>query len=268
MTTDYVLSDVRDGIATLTLNEPTTLNALSFPLVEALRAALAEAVANRQVRAVILTGAGKAFSSGADLGGMDVGDADGKSMGERVADWMERSTNRLILEMRESPVPIVCALNGPVAGGSVGLVLAADIVVAARSSYLYLSFMPALGLIPDMGASWLLPRRIGAARALGLTLLGERIGAEQALQWGLVWRCVEDGALADEARTLALRLAALPAHAALEARRASHAADRNDLEQQLAYERDRQRELIDRPEFAEGVRAFASRRKPVFPGRN
>ncbi|MBA5686671.1 enoyl-CoA hydratase-related protein [Rugamonas apoptosis] len=267
MTTDYVLSEVSDGIATLTLNQPARLNALTFPLVEALRAALAEVTARPEVRAVILTGAGKAFSSGADLGGMEPDAPDGKSTGERVADWMERATNRLILEMCESPVPIVCALNGAAVGGSVGMVLAADIVVAARSSYLYLSFMPALGLVPDMGASWLLPRRIGGARAMGLTLLGERIGAEQAEQWGLVWRCVEDAALPDVARLIASRLAALPAHAALEARRVFAAADSNSLEQQLAYERDRQREMIDLPAFAEGVRAFAARRPPVFPGR-
>lgn len=267
MKSNYVLSDVSNGIATLTLNEPAKLNALTFPLVEALRAALAAAVANREVRAVVLTGAGKAFSSGADLGGMDVGASDGKSMGERVADWMEKSTNRLILEMRESPVPIVCALNGAVAGGSVGMVLAADIVVAAKSSYIYLSFTPALGLVPDMGASWFLPRRIGGARTLGLTLLGDRIGAEQAVQWGLIWSCVEDEALADEARAIAVRMAALPTHAALETRRIYVASDKNNLGQQLDYERDRQRELIDRPEFTEGVRAFALRRKPAFPSR-
>jgi 2-(1,2-epoxy-1,2-dihydrophenyl)acetyl-CoA isomerase len=127
--------------------------------------------------------------------------------------------------------------------------------------------MPRLGLVPDLGATWFIQRQIGRSRALALTLLGDRLPAEQAAQWGLIWACVDDAALRSESMKLARRLAALPSHAVLETRRAYEAARINDLPSQLAYEAARQRELIDRDTFAEGVRAFGERRDPVFPGR-
>jgi 2-(1,2-epoxy-1,2-dihydrophenyl)acetyl-CoA isomerase len=164
-------------------------------------------------------------------------------------------------------VPVLTALNGPAVGGGVGLALAADIVVAARSAYFYLPSMPRLGLVPDLGATWFIHEQLGRSRALALTLLGDRLSAEQAAQWGLVWACVDDASLREESIKLARRLAALPAHAALETRRAYQAARANELPAQLAYEAARQRELIDRDSFAEGVRAFSERRDPVFPGR-
>ena len=144
------------------------------------------------------------------------------------------------------------------------LALAADVVIAARSAYFYLPFMPKLGIVPDMGSSWFIPRLLGAARATALTLLGERLSAEDAAQAGLIWRCVDDAALPAEARATAQRLAALPAHAALETRRCLDLAATSTLEQQLAYEAARQRELLDRPEFEEGVAAFVAKREPVY----
>ena len=265
MTHEYVLFEISDGIATLTLNDPAKLNALSKGLQTGLREALARVRDDTSVRAVILTGAGRAFSSGADLSGVG-GDVPGdtRSRGEKSYDGMGALNNPLIMDLHELPVPLVCAANGPVAGGSLGIALAADIVVAAKSAYFYMPFMPALGIVPDMGATWFFPRGIGRARSVGMTLLGNRLSAEQAAQWGLIWACVDDAALMDEARAIAAKLAALPAHAALETRRAFAAAERNSLAEQLEYERERQRDLIDRDEFTEGVSAFLQKRKPVF----
>lgn len=257
-----------DGnIAVVTLNVPTKLNPLTGPLQYELQEVLKKVRADREVRVLLLTGAGKAFCVGADLGAMAAGGNDGKSLGNLVADSMEAVSNPLIVEFRELPVPIVCALNGAAAGAGVGLALAADVVIAARSAYFYLPFMPLLGIMPDLGITWFMSRLLGGARAAALTLLGDRLPAEQAAQWGLIWSCVDDAALMSEAKTIAQRLAVLPAHAALETRRAYDAADGNSLTAQLDYERERQRDLIDRKTFVEGVQAFLEKRKPVFPGR-
>lgn len=268
MTTELVLVEVSDGIATITLNDPAKLNALSVTLQLQFRAALARVRDDNSIRAVVLTGAGRAFSVGADLSGVDTGGGKSElSRGERSFVGMARTNNPLIRDLYELPVPVVCAANGPVAGGSVGIALAADVIVAARSAYFYLPFLPALGIVPDMGVTWFLPRAIGRARSVGLSLMGNRLSAEQAESWGLIWACVDDAALADEARAIAVKLAGLPAHAALETRRAYAASETNTLAAQLDYERDRQRELIDLDAFAEGVDAFMAKRKPVFPAR-
>ena len=265
MSHEYVLYEVQDGIATLTLNDPAKLNPLSTGLMEGLRAALSRVRADTSVRAVILTGAGRAFSSGADLSAVGSDSpGDTRTRGQKSSDRMAALNNPLILDLHELPVPVICAANGPVAGGSLGIALGADIVVAARSAYFYMPFMPALGIVPDMGATWFFPLAIGRARSMGMTLLGNRLSAEQAAQWGLIWACVDDASLMEEARAIAAKLATLPAHAALETRRAHIAAERNTLAGQLDYERSRQRELIDREEFTEGVRAFLEKRKPVF----
>ena len=148
-----------------------------------------------------------------------------------------------------------------------GVALAADIVVAAQSAYFYLPFMPRLGIVPDLGSTWFLQRSAGRARVVGLSLLGDRLTAQQALDWGLIWACVQDDQLAEQAQALAQRLAQLPAHAAQEIRRTYDHAEGATLPEQLHYEASRQRELIDRPEFAEGVRAFLEKREPKFPPR-
>jgi 2-(1,2-epoxy-1,2-dihydrophenyl)acetyl-CoA isomerase len=169
--------------------------------------------------------------------------------------------------MRALPVPVVCAVNGAAAGAGVGLALAGDVTIAAKSAYFYLSFLPKLGIVPDLGCTWIIPRLVGPARAMGMSLLDERLGAERAAQWGLIWACVEDDALLLEAQQLAQRLARLPAHAVIEARRAFEASARHTLPEQLHYESERQRELLNRPSFAEGVAAFLQKRAPNFPGR-
>lgn len=252
-----------DGdVAIVSLNLPDRLNPLTLEMQQALRVLLARMREDGRVRALVLTGMGRAFCVGADLASMG-GSKDG-SLGTRTSDTMEALSNRLIEDLRTAPFPIVCAVNGPAAGAGVGIALAADIVVAARSSYFYLPFMPRLGIVPDLGSTWFLERILGRARAVGLSMLGDRLSGEQAAQWGLVWACIEDAELRAHALTVAHRLAKLPAHAAGEIRAAYDSACGSSLLEQLRYEADRQRELIDRPEFAEGVNAFMEKREPVF----
>jgi 2-(1,2-epoxy-1,2-dihydrophenyl)acetyl-CoA isomerase len=263
-----VLYDVQDGIATLTLNEGERMNPLSESLQRGVLDALGQVREDKAVRALLITGRGRGFCSGADLKDFSRRAAQsGESLGTYVGQMMTELGNRVFSEIRALPVPVVCAVNGAAAGGGFGLALAADMVVAARSAYFYLPFVPALGLVPDMAASWLLPRVVGRARALGLALTGEKLSAEKAAAWGLIWACVDDAELASEARTLAARLAALPAHAITETRSLFDASERNDLHTQLDLERERQQVLIDGESFAEGLRAFAQKRPPAFRGR-
>ncbi|TDK65734.1 enoyl-CoA hydratase [Sapientia aquatica] len=260
-----VLCEYEDDIAIVILNNPTKLNPLSSDTLCQLRAALADIRNKKSVRAVILTGSGKAFCSGFNLSAKSAADdPQGRSLGNQIADSMLMTSDPLILELHEFPIPVVCALNGAAVGGGVGLALAADIVVAARSSYFYLSSIPRLGIVPDLGSTWFLSRLIGRARATAITLLGHRLPAEQAAQWGMVWLCVDDADLMTKARSIAHQLGALPVHGVIEARRAFDAADKNNLAKQLDYERGRQRELIDLPSFAQGVQAFIEKRVPVF----
>lgn len=264
-----VLFEQREGIATLTLNEGDRLNPLTPALQQGVLDALRRVREDKSIRALILTAAGRAFCVGADLADFSerAKDPSRGSLGTQVGHMLDETGNPMVAELRSLPVPVVCAVNGVAAGGGVGLALAADVVVAARSAYFYLPFVPALGAVPDMGASWALPRAVGRARALGLALLGEKLDAARAADWGLVWACVDDAVLSQEALTLATRLAAMPTHAVAEARALFAASERNNLAQQLALERERQAELIDGEAFAEGMRAFIERRAPVFRGR-
>jgi 2-(1,2-epoxy-1,2-dihydrophenyl)acetyl-CoA isomerase len=262
----YILHQVENGVATLTLNLPSKLNPIAKDLQLALRDALARVTEDRSVRAVVLTGAGKAFCVGADLSAM-APPGDGQTLGDQTAEWMQSLSNPLISALRQLPVPVVCAVNGPAAGAGVGLALAGDVVLAARSAYFYLSFLPKLGIVPDLGCTWFLPRLVGPARALGMAVLDERLSAEKAAQWGLIWDCVDDDRLLIEAQKTAERLARLPAHAIVEARKAFAASERHTLEEQLHYESERQRELLMKPSFREGVAAFLQKRPAVFEGR-
>jgi 2-(1,2-epoxy-1,2-dihydrophenyl)acetyl-CoA isomerase len=262
-----VLFDLREGVATLTLNQPDRLNPLAQPIVDGLLQALQRVRDDASVRAVLLTGAGRGFCVGADLADL-AGRAQGpESLGRHVGRLMEEGGNPVIAGLRSLPVPVVCAVNGPAAGGGVGLALAADVTIAARSAYFYLPFVPALGLVPDMGSSWVLPRVLGRARALGLALTGDKLPAERAAAWGLVWACVDDADLGAQSAAMAARLAALPAGAVQELRALYDAAERHTLPEQLGLERQRQEQLIDGPSFAEGLAAFNARRKPSFPPR-
>jgi len=259
---------VADGIATLTLNDGGRMNPLTHELQRGCLEALQQVREDTTIRALIITATGKGFCVGADLAEFGRRAAEpGASMSSYVGQMMEEAGNPIMAGIRSLPVPVVCAVNGAAAGGGVGLALAADMVIASRSAYFYLPFVPALGLVPDMGASWVLARAVGRARALGLALTGHRLSAETAAQWGLIWACVDDADLQAQALQLATQLAALPAGAVTEARQLFAAAESNTFDDQLALERSRQMELIDHPNFAEGVAAFVARRKPVFKGR-
>lgn len=261
---DAVLYSVDAGVATLTLNVGARMNPLTPALQQGCLDGLERVRSDDSVQVLVLTARGKGFCVGADLaafGDVDAADAPGPGgIGARIAEMMDRTGNPLIAGLRDLSVPVICAVNGAAAGGGVGLALAADVVIAARSAYFYLPFVPALGLVPDMGSSWFLPRAVGRARAVGLTLLGDRLSAERAEQIGLIWECVDDDRLVERTGLLAARLAALPAHAVLEIRALYRASESNDLSTQLTLERDRQAVLADRPSFGEGVRAFRERR--------
>lgn len=264
MPNDRVTCAVVDGIASITLNDTARLNAITRPMLEGLLEVQAQLRGDPSVRAAILTGEGRGFCAGADLSTMSP--PEGRTLGDIAADEMDRFLNAVIRGFRELPFPVVSAVNGPAAGAGVGFALAADLVLAARSAYFYLPFLSRLGIIPDAGCTWFLPHLLGAGRTMGLALLGEKLSAEKAEQWGLIWECVDDTSLAQRARAVAGQLKSLPRHAALEARRAFDAASRNTLAEQLRYECDRQRELIDGAAFAEGVRAFLEKRPPSFAG--
>lgn len=263
MQAQLVQVDVSAGIATIKLDDPASRNGLSVPMQQQLLDALAGLAGRGDVGALVLTGAGKAFCAGANLTGMDQG-ADGMSVGQRGADLLEQLANPLIMALQALPMPVLCAVNGAAAGAGMSVALACDIVLAGRSAFFLAPFLPRLGILPDLGATWLLPHMAGRARSLGIMLLGERLAAQQACDWGLIWAVVDDDQLLQHARATALRLARAPAHSALEARRALAAAATNSLAEQLNYEVQRQRDLLDRPAFAEGVRAFFEKREPVF----
>jgi 2-(1,2-epoxy-1,2-dihydrophenyl)acetyl-CoA isomerase len=252
-----------DDVGIATFNDAARMNPLSVALQQSLRQLLAELREDASVRCLVLTGAGKAFCVGADLGQMQPGN-EPQSLGERIADTMQTLTNPLIMDLRTLPIPVVVAVNGPCAGAGVGLALAGDVVMMAESAFFYLPFIPRLGIVPDAGSTWFMERFMGAGRALALTLTGDRLRGPAAVQQGLAHACVADAALRDEALALAQRLARLPAGAALEARQAFDAARRHSLPEQLDYEAARQRELIDAPAFGEGVRAFIEKREPDF----
>ncbi|WP_175650623.1 enoyl-CoA hydratase-related protein [Pseudomonas sp. Marseille-P9899] len=260
----YITYETRGAVALLSLNLPHKLNGMSAPMQAEIRAVLEHLQTQGDVRALVITGSGRAFCSGADLGDISQ-KGDGRAQAESTYRAMVEQSNPMILDIRQSRIPVVAAVNGIAAGAGASLALAADVVVAGRSASFLMPFAPRLGIVPDLGATWLLPRLLGEARARAALLLGERISAEQLEQWGGIWACVEDAELLDTALELAGRLAASPRHSAEELKRALDCAEHNSLAEQLQYEADRQRELIAHADFQEGVAAFLGKRAPVFP---
>lgn len=257
-----VLVSLEAGVLTLTLNRPEKLNAFNPEMHQALREGLARAADEAEVRAVVLTGAGRGFCTGQDLSERDV------SAGAAPIDLsvsLASNYNPLVRRLRELPKPIVCAVNGVAAGAGANIALACDIVLAARSARFVQAFSR-IGLVPDSGGTYFLPRLVGTARAMGLALLAESLPAEQAEQWGLIWKAVDDDRLAAEAAALAQRLARGPTKGYGLLKRALYASGENSLEAQLDLERDLQREAGASEDYREGVRAFKEKREPRFGG--
>ena len=255
-----LMDKLEGGVMTLTLNRPERLNALNAALVEALSAGVKRAVTDADCRAVLITGAGRGFCAGADLAdrAMTPGGAR-PDLGQSL----ERGLNPIIRAIRNLPKPVVCAVNGPAAGAGANLALACDIVLAAKSAQ-FLQAFARIGLIPDAGGTFVLPRLIGEARARALMMLAEPIGAEQAQAVGMIYRAVDDQDLMGEAHTIAERLAAGPTHALGLIKRALAASPGNNLDAQLDLERDLQREAGAGDEYMEGVRAFLDKRPADF----
>jgi 2-(1,2-epoxy-1,2-dihydrophenyl)acetyl-CoA isomerase len=246
------------AVTTITLARPDRLNALSAKTVDELRTAV-ETAGRSGARCVLLTGEGRGFSSGADLAG-------GGGLPDDVGAALEAHFNPLIEALFDLPIPVVAAVNGPAAGAGCSLALCADVVVAARSAYFLQAFVN-IGLIPDAGATWILPRLVGRARAMEMMMLGERIPAGQALEWGMISRVVDDEHLASEAVALATRLAQGPTVALGLIRRLAREAQHLPLSEALAAERIAQRDAGRSEDFKAGVTAFLHKRPPRYDGR-
>ena len=248
------------GVARLTLNRPDRLNSFTARMHEELRSALAEAA---EARVIVLTGAGRGFCAGQDLNERSVA-ADDKpaDLGATV----EAGWNPLIATLSSMPQPVIARINGVAAGAGANIALACDIVVAARSAKFIQSFS-AIGLIPDSGGSWILPRLVGQARAMGLALTGEPLPAEKAEQWGLIWKCVDDDQLDAEVDVLAAKLASLPPLGLAAIKSIIRSTWGRTLDQELELQRDEMRRLGFTEDYAEGVAAFLQKRTPNFVGR-
>jgi len=262
MSYDTILFTLEGGIARLTLNRPDKLNSFNTEMHAEVRDALSR-TAREGARVLVLTGAGRGFCAGQDLADRAVAPAGGRAdLGASI----EQNYRPLVLALRDLPLPVIAAVNGVAAGAGANIALACDLVIAAQSASFVQAFCR-LGLVPDSGGTWFLPRLVGPARALGLALLGEKLAAEQAAAWGLIWKCVPDAELAPTVDTLAQHLAAAPTLGLARTKQAMHAGWVRSLEAQLDLERDYQRELGYSDDYAEGVAAFIEKRTPRFEGR-
>lgn len=258
-----ILFEAQNGIARLTLNRPDRLNSFTVQMHEEVADALGVVAGDPAIRTLVLTGAGRGFCAGQDLGDRAV--APGSEPVD-LGDSVERYYAPLIRTITGLPMPVICAVNGVAAGAGANIALACDIVLAARSAKFIQSFAN-IGLIPDSGGTWVLPRLVGQARALGLALTGDPLPAEQAEAWGLIWRCVDDDALGAEVDVLATRFASGPTPGLAATKQALRESSLKSLDAALDNERDLMRQLGRSHDYAEGVAAFAAKRKPTFTGR-
>jgi len=259
MTFDHLLYSAEDGVVRISLNRPDRLNALDMPLLTEMAAALDAAENEPSLRVLVLTGEGRGFCAGADI-------ATGLPSTDDIGLVLERHYNPFILRLRALPVPVVAVVNGVAAGAGASIALAADLTLAAHSARFVLAFAR-IGLLPDAGATYFLPQRIGIARALGLALLGEQIDAIEAERIGLIWRAVPDAELQSAANALIKRLSLAPTAALAATKEALYGASNRALSEQLKHERESQKKLGQSVDFAEGVAAFRDKRAAIFIGR-
>jgi 2-(1,2-epoxy-1,2-dihydrophenyl)acetyl-CoA isomerase len=263
MSYQTIIFEASQGIARLTLNRPERLNSFNTLMLSEVQDALTTLRQDGSARVLVLTGAGRGFCAGQDLGDRVVAPGGAPpDLGRSI----ESGYKPLILALRRLPLPVIAAVNGVAAGAGANIALACDLVIAARSANFIQAFSK-IGLVPDSGGTWFLPRLVGHARAMGLALLGDKLPAEQAVQWGLIWRCVDDGQLADEVEAIARHLAAAPTRGLARTKQALLESWAHTLEQQLDVERDYQQELGHSADYAEGVAAFMEKRSPRFTGR-
>ena len=261
----FITYSVDDGVATLTLNRPDKLNSLMGAMMLEMFSALGLAAQDKAVRSLLLTGSGRAFCAGQDLSDPSMSSTPGSDAPADIGAVVETFYSPLVRRLRAMPKPVLCAVNGVAAGAGANIALACDIVIAVQTASFIQPFCK-LGLVPDAGGTWLLPQLVGRARAVGLSLLGDKLSASQAAEWGLIWKCVATADFQAEVNAVAKSLAAGPTLGYIRTREAIDAAATSTLDAQLDKERDMQRELGNSEDYAEGVRAFIAKRPPVFVG--
>ncbi|MEV4783471.1 2-(1,2-epoxy-1,2-dihydrophenyl)acetyl-CoA isomerase PaaG [Oxalobacteraceae bacterium OTU3CAMAD1] len=263
MNYENILFEINDGIAQLTLNRPDKLNSFTQAMHDEVRHAVHKVGTDKSVRVLILTGAGRGFCAGQDLSDRAV---EPGARAVDLGDSVEKNYAPLVLALRGLPMPVICAVNGVAAGAGANLALACDIVLAAKSAS-FVEVFCKLGLIPDTGGTYFLPRLIGSARAMGLTMLGEKLSAEKAEAWGLIWKAVPDEELAAETMAMARHFATAPTKGLAFTKQALYASPHNTLQQQLTLECGMMSELGRTEDYREGVAAFMEKRAPQFQGK-
>ncbi len=262
MTFETIIYQVNKGVATLTFNRPSTLNSFNTLMHEEVRQAMKDVRTNKEVRCLVITAAGRGFCAGQDLSDRSVAVTDeAPDLGESV----EKNYNPLIRSIMTLEKPVLCAVNGVAAGAGASIALACDIVIAARSAKFVQVFCK-IGLVPDSGGTFNLPRALGLPRAKGLALLGDKLSAEQAMNWGMIWQCVDDEALMTETLTMAEHLATQPTKGLAMIKKLLNDSFSNPLHLQLELEKEAMRTLGQTADYQEGVSAFMEKRTPSFKG--